>query len=268
MIDSDFDSNTFKRSNYFSMKNILRLFTLITLLALPVKGFSQATEGKIMYKYTIYWNKIYANLEFLSKAERDREILTWGNEDGYSTKMSLFFTPKESLYTYATEKENDQSYSWRKDDYLIYRNFEENRIKELQEMLGKTYLLEDDLKPYKWRVMNELKEIQGHLCMKAITVDTVKKYTIEAWFAADIPVSVGPERLYGLPGAILGVDINNGDVIIEAEKIEIRSVAEELKLPKKLKGKEINLDTYQSLLQEHIQTSKVAQRNPYWAMRF
>lgn len=241
---------------------------LVFLATLPFKGFSQVTEGKITYKYTIYWNKIYANLEFLSKAERDREILTWGNEDGYSTKMTLFFTPKESLYTYATEKESEETYSSRKDDYLIYRNFEEGRIKELQEMLGKTYLLEDDLIPYKWRVMNELKEIQGHLCMKAITVDTVKKYTIEAWFAADIPVAVGPERLYGLPGVILGVDINNGDVVIEAEKIEIKNVAEELKLPKKMKGKEINIKTYQTLLQEHIKNSMISQRNPYWAMRF
>lgn len=250
------------------MKKLLPFVILIFLVTLSFKGFSQATEGKITYKYTIYWNKIYANLEFLSKAERDREILTWGNEDGYSTKMTLFFTPKESLYTYATEKESEETYSWRKDDYLIYRNFEEGRIKELQEMLGKTYLLEDDLIPYKWRVMNELKEIQGHLCMKAVTVDTVKKYTIEAWFAADMPVSVGPERLYGLPGVILGVDINNGDVVIEAEKIEVKSVAEELKLPKKMKGKEINIETYQALLQEHIKNSMISQRNPYWAMRF
>jgi GLPGLI family protein len=43
--------------------------------------------------------------------------------------------------------------------------------------------------------------------MKAITEDTLKKQTIAAWFAADIPVPVGPERLYGL-GAILGVEIN------------------------------------------------------------
>jgi GLPGLI family protein len=116
--------------------------------------------------------------------------------------------------------------------------------------------------------MNELKEIQGHLCMKAITEDTVKKQTIAAWFAADISVPVGPERLYGLPGAILGVEINGGDAIIEADNIELRSVAEELKLPRKMKGREINIDTYQSLIQEHMKNSMVTQRNPFWSMRF
>jgi GLPGLI family protein len=217
------------------MKKTSRILLLITFLALPLLSFSQATEGKITYKYTIFWDKIYAKLDFLSQSEKDRIKLTRNNEEGYTTKMQLFFSPMASLCTYPEESENESTYSWRKDDYLIYRDFDEKKVKELQEMLGKTYLIEDELNPYKWRVMNELKEIQGHLCMKAITEDTVKKQIIAAWFAADISVPVGPERLYGLPGAILGVEINGGDVLIEADKIEIRNVAEELKLPRKVK---------------------------------
>jgi GLPGLI family protein len=89
--------------------------------------------------------------------------------------VNLFFSPVESIYAYADETEGESSYLRRKGDYLIYRNFEENKIKELQEMFGKIYLIEDNLNPYKWRVMNELKEVQGHLCMKTITEDTVKK---------------------------------------------------------------------------------------------
>lgn len=251
------------------MKKIQALLLLIALfIALPLVGFAQAQEGKITYKYTIFWNKIYSKLEFLSQAERDRAVLTWGNEDGYTTKMKLLFNPTESIYTYSEETSEEETYSWRKDDYLIYRNYEEKKIKELQEMLGKTYLIEDELNPYKWRVMNELKEIQGHLCMKAITEDTVKKQTISAWFAADIPVPVGPERLYGLPGVILGVEINDGDVIIEASDIQFKSVAEELKLPRKLKGKEIDLIKYQELIAEHIKNSVATQNNPFWSMRF
>jgi GLPGLI family protein len=238
------------------------------LLLISTFAFSQATEGKITYKYTIFWDKVYAKLDFLSQSEKDRIKLTWNNEEGYTTKMQLFFSPTASLYTYSEESENESTYSWRKDDYLIYRDFDEKKVKELQEMLGKTYLIEDELNSYKWRVMNELKEIQGHLCMKAITEDTVKKQTIAAWFAADIPVPVGPERLYGLPGAILGVEINGGDAIIEADNIELRNVAEELKLPRKMKGREINIDTYQSLIQEHMKNSMVTQRNPFWSMRF
>lgn len=250
------------------MKKIHALLFIALFLTFPLVGFTQAQEGKITYKYTIYWNKIYSKLEFLSQAERDRAVLTWGNEDGYTTKMKLLFTPTESIYTYAEETNDEETYSWRKDDYLIYRNYEEKKIKELQEMLGKTYLIEDDLKPYKWRVMNELKEIQGHLCMKAITEDTVKKQMIAAWFAADIPVPVGPERLYGLPGVILGVEINDGDVVIEASDIQLKDVAEELKLPRKLKGKEIDLIKYQELIAEHIKNSMATQNNPFWSMRF
>jgi GLPGLI family protein len=137
------------------------------LLIISTFAFSQATEGKITYKYTIFWDKIYAKLDFLSQSEKDRIKLTRNNEEGYTTNMPLFFSSTASLYTYSEESENESTYSWRKDDYLIYRDFGEKKVKELQEMLGKTYLIEDELNPYKWRVMNELKEIQGHYMYKS-----------------------------------------------------------------------------------------------------
>jgi hypothetical protein len=57
-----------------------------------------------------------------------------------------YFQSNGSLYTYSEESENESTYSWRKDDHLIYRDFDEKKVKELQEMLGKTYLIEDEFK--------------------------------------------------------------------------------------------------------------------------
>lgn len=206
-------------------------------------------------------------MSYLSQEERDRVLLTWGNNDGYSYKMKLHFNENESLYTYDLS-EDIAGNSWRNEDYIIYRNYQENRLTELQETLGKTYLIKDNLQKPKWRIMNELKEIQGFMCMKAITKDTVKGQEIVAWFAANIPVPVGPESFYGLPGAILGLEIDNGNVLIEAEKISLSDEPTEVKLPKKMKGREINLTGLNELIVDHIKISTETRRNPYWSMRY
>jgi GLPGLI family protein len=243
-------------------KTIIAIALLISIPAL-----AQKRSGNVQYKYTIFWAEIYANLPFLSQEEKDRELLTWGNPEGYSNKMKLTFNGNESLYEVDNSEDVAGDYSGR-NDFLIYRNFKEKTILEFLGTLGKTYLIKDELKMPKWRVMNELKEIQGHMCMKAVTQDTVKNHEVIAWFAADIPVSAGPETYFGLPGLILGLEINNGLVLMEAEKLELKDGPLTVTLPKKMKGKEIDLSTYNNMVQEHIKNSIGSRRNPYWSMRY
>ncbi|SOE20211.1 GLPGLI family protein [Spirosomataceae bacterium TFI 002] len=248
-------------------KYILSLIVVVIFVFSVTDSNAQLKEGKIVYDYTIFYDKITQKLPFLSKEEKDRILLRRWNPEGYTTKMNLFFDESSSLYTYG-EANEEQTYSWRNEEFIIYRDFTQKTILEFEETLGKTYVLKDEMPIYKWRVMNELKEIQGHLCMKAVTEDTVKKQSIAAWFAADIPVQAGPERYYGLPGIILGLDINDGDVIVEAVSIEDIAVDEQLKLPKKMKGKAIDYAGMQALITEHFATSIKAQRSPFWSLRY
>ena len=88
------------------------------------------------------------------------------------------------------------------------------------------------------------------------------------WFAQDIPVNAGPERLYGLPGLILELDINDGAVTVIASKIENKKLTTELDLPKKMKGKKINELAYQDILRKFIQEKIKEERNPFWSIRY
>ncbi|AEI48831.1 GLPGLI family protein [Runella slithyformis] len=247
-------------------------FVILTLIAsgfvIPLQA--QQTEGIVTYEYKYYWTKVNSRLTFLSKEEKDRMKLTWGNEeDGPGTKMKLTFNDKQSIYTYFSDQgqSDDGQYSWRQSDYLIYRNFEQNKLIENHEMLGKTYLLEDSLMTYNWRIQNQIKDIAGYVCMKAETFDAIKNQKITAWFAQDIPVGAGPERHFGLPGLILELDINDGDVVVTAQKVELKNVDKGLILPK-MKGKKIKNTDYDQLLKKHIFDSIKAQRNPYWSIRY
>ncbi len=231
--------------------------------------FAQQLEGEITYERVYHWTKIYSRLSYLSNEEKDRIKQTWGNDDEYKQKMTLFFNEKQSYYSYPKVEENESGWSWTKSDYKIYRNFEKEKRTDIIDMLGKTYIVEDSLKAPSWKVMNKIKEVAGRMCMMAVTEDTVKGQKITAWFANDLAVSGGPELYSGLPGMILELEINDGEIVVSATEIKMKPVAEEdISLPKKMKGRKIDNKQYQELIAGHIRDSIKAHRNPFWAMPY
>ncbi|SEJ15262.1 GLPGLI family protein [Dyadobacter sp. SG02] len=242
---------------------------LIILLATSAPLLAQNLEGEITYERVYHWTKIYSRLSYLSNEEKDRIKQTWGNDDEYKQKMTLFFNEKQSYYSYPKVEENEGGWSWTKTDYKIYRNFEKEKRTDIIGMLGKTYIVEDSLKAPSWKVMNKIKEVAGRMCMMAVTEDTIKGQKITAWFANDLAVSGGPELYSGLPGMILELEINDGEIVVSATEIKLKPVAEEdISLPKKLKGRKIDNKQYQELIASHIRDSIKAHRNPFWAMPY
>lgn len=255
------------------MKALIYLFGVLALAgslaqAQPSPGPS-GEEGVVSYERTQNWAKMYASMPFLSQEEKDREINVSKNWEGFKQKMRLSFSPAASVYTYENKDEaNDYGYAWRQDEYLIYRNFAEDRKTDIIETLGKTYIVEDSLHAPKWKVLNQIKEVAGYVCMKATMQDPVKGHKVTAWYAQDLPVSAGPERYFGLPGVILELDLNDGIVVIEAKKVELKPVAKELVLPAKIKGKRINDQAFDAMLKKHIAEQIKAQRSPFWSIRY
>lgn len=246
------------------MKSILKTIALI-LITTGLRA--QNIVGEVEYRYKIFYDKIYASLPHLTQQERDRILLTWGSPEGYSTRMKLQFWPGRSLYTYG-EPYEVRSYSWQVEDYFIENNLEEQTYLKYMDQMGKTYIVRDSLNAPKWRVMNEIRDILGHMCMKAVAEDSLRGQKITAWFASDIPVPVGPEEQFGLPGLILAYDINDGMLIVEAEKITFGEPTETITLPKKLKGKEVSGTEYQALVRDFIQTSIERKQAWMWDIRF
>ncbi len=254
-----------------------KIFILI-ILSLPLCGlggcvFAQKTEGTVSYSRKVYWIKILNRMTYLTQEEKDRDRLTWGkfedDEQNPPEKLTLFFNANQSLYTWDKEQDNtDGGYVWRKNEMIYQRDFEKETKTELEEMLGKTYLLQDSLYSFKWRILNEIKDINGYICMKAETTDPTKEQKIVAWFAQDIPVSAGPERFYGLPGLILEIDINNGEGVIEAKKIEFKDVSKDLLLPAKLKGKKLTENERNQLIKKQIFERTQSHSWPYSGIRF
>jgi len=253
------------------MKNtLLGLCLLISLTASAQTATTPQTEGVVTYVRKERWLKIQNRLTFLSQEQKDRMAQTWKNwaENDKGIKMKLLFSPTESLYTYNSDEPDEGGYSWRKTDLFFYRDFEKERKTDVIEMIGKTYIVDDSLHTPVWKIGNQIKEVAGYICMSAETQDTIRNYKVTAWFAQNIPVPAGPERLNGLPGLILELDINDGDVLIEAVNVAFKPLTPtDLKLPK-LKGKKLDDAAYDTVIRNYIAQQMTAHQNPYWEIRY
>lgn len=120
------------------------------------------------------------------------------------------------------------------DKEALYKNIVEKfYLKPIN--AGKSYLIKDDLKDYKWKITKESVEIAGFPTYKAsgIMNDSI---AVVAWYTPKINLKDGPDRIWGLPGLILKAEfeMNGTDVIIDAVKVAVKE--EEIKITKPTKG--------------------------------
>ncbi len=254
-----------------SLARIVGALLLIVSFLSPHFADSQELEGEIRYLIVHNWTKKMTALDYISKQQRERISYMWGSRSEWKVFTTLYFSPTECKYEESEEKaepDDEGGYSWRKDAFYLKRNFEKNTFHDVMTLMGKTYIIEDSLRMPGWKILNDMKEVAGHVCMNAIWEDTLKKQTITVWFALDMPVPAGPERLCGLPGLILEADYNNGAQVITADRITLKKLDKELALPKKQKGKKISEADYFDIVQKHLEEKRKAEEPWFWAMRY
>jgi GLPGLI family protein len=248
------------------MKNILNFSALYFFCLIGLSAQAQdKTQGQINYIRKTNFRQIMIKQKHITQEDKDRMSLMKG--DTWDEKYVLTFNKNISFYTLSEEEDeaNKWGYSWRQPELKFHRDFEQQKQTDVMEMFGKTYIVDDSIQVPQWKIKTQIKMIQNMICMKAITVDTVKKVTIVAWFTDAIPAQVGPERLHGLPGTILELDMNDGDVVVTAEKIDYKPVT--IKKPT-TKGKKIKEADYQKLIADKIKKADEARENVWWSIRY
>jgi len=119
--------------------------------------------------------------------------------------------------------------------------------------MGKNYLIEGTNKQMPWKVTGEMEKVAGYNCMKATLQDSanMQPRKVIAWFTTDIPISVGPDRFGALPGMILKIDVNDGEVTYLATKIDARPLKKgEIEAP--TKGKKMTEDEFRKMMEEEM----------------
>lgn len=174
------------------------------------------------------------------------------------TKSELIFSATESLYHDLPEEEEDEPAQggpmvirMQRPEAIFYRNYDAGRKTDYREFFGKNYLIEDTLSAPGWKITGQTKSILGYNCMQATMQDTVRKRQISAWFADALPLPAGPAGFGQLPGTILELDINDGEMIFTATKVEFRKLKKkEIEVPKK--GEKMSDADFQKMVAEQM----------------
>ena len=245
-------------------KTIILFLVVLTLMS---EVNAQNVQGIVTYNRKVDWISIMSRLPFMTQEEIERNRLTWGKYERQGRNYNLYIKGSKSLYTYG-EEDTERGWSWKNEEYVLIRDSSSGKANDLVGFLGKKYLLKEKAPKTKWKILNEIKEVEGFLCMKAETRDTTKNQVIHVWFADGINFSGGPDGYGGLPGLILELNVNNGDAIVTATNISLDQAEVKLPIPKKMKGKEISFADFNHQVKKFIDQSIEGKRNPYWRIRY
>ncbi len=82
----------------------------------------------------------------------------------------------------------------------VYFSIENKKIYRLDNLF-KNYFFEDAFPDFMWKITNQTKQLDNLNLIKATGYFKGRNYV--AWFAPEIPISIGPWKLAGLPGLIV-----------------------------------------------------------------
>lgn len=208
------------------------------------------TEGKITYERR-------TNLLKKFDDENMRKMINEKNKIKIEN-FSLLFNDTASLYAYVQPDEADRM-SWMTMKNTVYQNFKQDERMVFMDMWGTQITLADTLYTREWKITDKVRKIAGYNCTRAIWQKN-DSTRIHAWFTTDIVPTVGPESVYGLPGAVLGLATEDGGVVIFATKVEVKlPEKEKIELPKK-KGKAMTELELRKELEEKLKGQPYGER--------
>lgn len=224
-------------------------------MLMPFWSFAQDTEGEIIYDQLIKMDFDTEKMpdhvkEFMKQFPKEQHFKKQLLFNQDASMYKAFKDPDAEAKEVATEgPEMRMRMRMERPDEETYVDLETSEITQKKDFFGRTFLIVDTVEALDWKVTGESKEINGFLCMKATAMmDTIP---IEAWFCPTIPVSVGPEGMSGLPGAVLEASMRDGQLSMVAEKVEFRKVKKN-EMEKPSKGKKVTREEFRQIVKEKM----------------
>ena len=247
------------------------------MLALFITGamFAQDFSGRAIYR-THRKSSIKLDSTTMASTPGIQEQLEAQMRKMFQKTFTLDFTKSESMYKEEQELDAPKGPSVNGGSMImmiggdsgsdiLYKNILEKRMANKTELMGKVFLIKDNLVTYDWKLTGETKNIGNYTCYKAVfekeeesieinMIDgdvkeekVLKKRTLVAWYTLEVPISNGPRDYGGLPGLIL--EVNDGDLTIVCSEIVLNpKEVKEIKEP--TKGKIVTRKKFGAITKE------------------
>lgn len=226
------------------MKNKL-LLVLASFLAISTQA--QNTSGTITYEEVITLNieldeEMAQFAAMIPKEQRNEKLLY------FSPQSSVYKNKEKAAVNETNMSNNGMEFRIKMDspDEVLYKDLLAGKTYEQKEFMGRKFLINGDVKKYKWKMTGNQKEISGYPCQEAVTVRG--KDTVIVWFTAAIPVMSGPGSLGNLPGLILEAYVGK-NMVITAQNIVLGNV-DKTQMVKPKGGKKLTADEFEKIVKE------------------
>ena len=218
------------------MKKILFTATAILFVG---SLLAQMDKGRVNYSRTMQMQ-----VRLSGAAEEFQNMLPRSRTDNFE----LHFGNNQSLWRQAEREMEDETINTGGGmqfrmvvsgmDDMVFTDFAKARRVEQREIMDKKFIIDDSIRPMKWKMTGENKTILGQNCMKATATLYSKRMQtvmtdgnmerkevsdtslVTAWFAPGIPVSAGPGEYQGqLPGLILELRVGDDRLVYTTTEI-------------------------------------------------
>jgi GLPGLI family protein len=232
------------------MKSLYNYLAAFACLLSANPGFAQTSEGVIEYEVKVNLHRTLPP----ERAEMKDMI-----PEFRTSEHELYFNAKESLFKAVIEDEDPMEVSgggvhirMQQPHVEIYFDAASQRRLIEEEFMGKDYLIEDSIAVLPWKFSAETRKVMNYDCQKASYYDEVRKQQVTAWYTNKLRPFLGPETFNSLPGGVLLIDINDGERVVTAKSIEMRSLKKnEMRMPDK--GIHTTRKEFQKMRDEQVQ---------------
>ncbi|MCB0715354.1 MAG: GLPGLI family protein [Chitinophagaceae bacterium] len=228
------------------------IITWVCILAFT-SLFAQAPQGKITYQRTVKLVFSFAGMngmeQEMPKTKTDNYTLVFGNHQSLWKQAESGFDDEGGNFTSSNGAQVRIMVAG--NNNVLFTDLAQKKTVEKKEFLGKIFIVDDSITNLQWKITGDTKMILNMPCMKATAIKLSKKVNmdmdngkmtrtevddtahIEAWFTTAIPESVGPAQFQGqLPGAILAMNINDGEQTFKAVQYDKEANLKDIKEPK------------------------------------
>lgn len=182
----------------------------------------------------------------------------------YHFRAKLYFSTNTSAYKYNVVENksqrnnnlstpNDLKFDLEPDEFgeITYIDFSKKSMLVREKVVAKPFIYEETLPTIKWKLFNENKVIGKFKCQKATTTFRGRNYV--AWFTTEIPISMGPWKLNGLPGLILEAYDDTLQIQFAFESISMpENVDSSMAFPIK-EGRRITFEEHKTIIETTFQ---------------
>lgn len=241
----------------------MKFFSALLLLMLPIVGNAQIIENaRITYERKMNVHRQMEGNEWFDRMKsRVPQFMT--------TNHVLYLMTGKSFWKPGVQAESPEGRNMFSTppvaENRVYTDLITHSVTASKPIFEQKFLVVDTQRQLKWTIKEEVRNIAGHNCRKAVTVILDSVYVV-AFYAEDFPASAGPESFGGLPGVILELAIPRLYSTWIANKIEIGvAKSEDFEIPDK--GKKVTQkELFDAVWSSTKSWGDFAKRNLWWSM--